>query len=367
MLAPRTRARTTGCPSPRRLVFVRPLSTRMTDRSTIRLLSILALLGASACASDSRAARVPARDVERVAPSASSSGRRRTPPRSSSSRATRRARRATPKPRLLTEDEQRVADGIAFAPSPIERFFVAARNKRLLVDVGRVDLETKQDARQLALVRRVRRVSVRSRASRTCASAADGARRSTRSSGTTCGTGASSPCSRPARRPTRCSRKARRSWRRDARAASADSSVAPQARRRRAAAPAAVPACATVFRPSCRRARPTVRDSVVRWVTDSLKPPYATSGKLAVRGDAAADASDRWRFVVVVTTRTPAFEWSEERTLLVAPDGKSIAGAAARSASSQRTSRSSRSTPTAMASTSSRLAASLLEWARRAC
>ena len=57
--------------------------------------------------------------------------------------------------RLLSEAEQRVADALVFAPSTIERFVVAARNKRLLLDLGRVDLETKPDAQQLALVRRV--------------------------------------------------------------------------------------------------------------------------------------------------------------------------------------------------------------------
>jgi hypothetical protein len=33
-----------------------------------------------------------------------------------------------------------------------------------------------------------------------------------------------------------------------------------------------------------------------------------------------------WRAAVVVTTRTPSFDWSEERTLLVAPDGKVVVG-----------------------------------------
>ena len=61
-------------------------------------------------------------------------------------------------------------------------------------------------------------------------------------------------------------------------------------------------------------------------MTDSLKPSYAVSGKLAVRGDTASGCFGPWRFVVVVSSRTPAFDWSEERTVLVAADGKAIAG-----------------------------------------
>ena len=64
----------------------------------------------------------------------------------------------------------------------------------------------------------------------------------------------------------------------------------------------------------------------MRWVTDSLKPSYVVSGKLAVRGDTASGCFGPWRFVVVVSSRTPAFDWSEERTVLVAADGKAIAG-----------------------------------------
>ena len=125
----------------------------MTERPSIRLLPILALFGASACASDSRAARVPARDVERVATSASAAAQATNGAAIVTQQGDTVVRRARTRP--LSEAEQRVADGIVFAPSTIERFVVAARNKRLLLDLGRVDLETKQDAQQLALVRRV--------------------------------------------------------------------------------------------------------------------------------------------------------------------------------------------------------------------
>ena len=54
----------------------------------------------------------------------------------------------TPKLPTLTDAEQRIADGVVFAPRVTERFLVASRNKRLLVDVGRVDL-AKLDAEQL--------------------------------------------------------------------------------------------------------------------------------------------------------------------------------------------------------------------------
>ena len=66
-----------------------------------------------------------------------------------------------------------------------------------------------------------------------------------------------------------------------------------------------------------------VRDSLLRWVTDSLRSPFVRFAKTTtVRGDAALGCFGPWRAVVVVTSRTPTFEWNEERALLVAPDGK---------------------------------------------
>ena len=41
-----------------------------------------------------------------------------------------------------------------------------------------------------------------------------------------------------------------------------------------------------------------------------------------VRGEAALGCFGNWRAIVVVNSRTPGFEWNEERTLLVAADGK---------------------------------------------
>ena len=38
-----------------------------------------------------------------------------------------------------------------------------------------------------------------------------------------------------------------------------------------------------------------VRDSLVRWVTDSLKPPYGLPTKLAVRGDTVSGCFGPWR------------------------------------------------------------------------
>jgi hypothetical protein len=61
-------------------------------------------------------------------------------------------RRATPKRRALDDAEQRVADGITFAPRVTERFVVAARNKQILGDVGRVGLPVTKDASLLPVV-----------------------------------------------------------------------------------------------------------------------------------------------------------------------------------------------------------------------
>ena len=293
----------------------------MTERPIIRLLPILALLGASACASDSRAARVPARDVERVATSASAAAQATNGAAIVTQQGDTAVRRA--RTRLLNEAEQRVADGIVFAPSTIERFVVAARNKRLLLDIGRVDLETKQDAQQLALVRRVAarvgplsrvtHVRVRGRwgeevdsiagydvwngrvvAVLTPSAAADSL---LKKNAPLVGVATRMPLSVPA-----------------------DSGDA------RPPAPAAVACVRDSLPPELPARAALVRDSLVQWVTDSLKPSYAVSGKLAVRGDTASGCFGPWRFVVVVSSRTAAFDWSEERTLLVASDGKAIAG-----------------------------------------
>jgi hypothetical protein len=292
----------------------------MTDRPTLRLLPILALLGASACASDSRAARVPARDVERLATSASP-----TVPATNAAAivaqqgdtSVRRVRR-----RLLSEAEQRVADGIAFAPSTIERFVVASRNKRLLVDVGRVDIETKQDAQQLALVRRVAaRVGPLSRVTHVRVRGRWGEEVDS-IAGYDVWNGRVVAVLTP-------SATADSLLKRNAPLVGVATRV-PVPATDSGDAPTPEPAVVACVRDSLPPELPVraaaVRDSLIRWMTDSLRPSYAVSGKLAVRGDTASGCFGPWRFVVVVSSRTPAFDWSEERTVLVAPDGKAIAG-----------------------------------------
>jgi hypothetical protein len=76
--------------------------------------------------------------------------------------------------------------------------------------------------------------------------------------------------------------------------------------------------------PDTLRARVTfVRDSLVRWMTDSLRSPFPRLAQATtVRGDAVIGCFGAWRAVVIATSRTPTLEWTEERALLVAPDGK---------------------------------------------
>ena len=85
-----------------------------------------------------------------------------------------------------------------------------------------------------------------------------------------------------------------------------------------------VPACVRdSLVPEMQTRVTVVRDSLQRWVTDSLRSPFVRFAKMTtVRGDAALGCFGPWRAVIVVTSRTPTFEWSEERALLVAPDGK---------------------------------------------
>ena len=303
----------------------------MSIRPLLRPIVLLICIGTSACATDSRAARVPSRETVALGVAGAvpfTSASTASVATTTAQEGDTSARRMAAKLRVLTEAEQRVADGLVFAPSITQRFVVAARNKRLLVDVGRVDLDVKQDAALLPIVRRVTaRVGplahvthVRVRGSwgveidsiagydvwngrvvavLTPGAATDSllkhnaplvgvATRVTASDSTlpvpTVPAASTSPTSLPA--PVACVR---------------DSLPAPLAAR-----------------------VGVVRDSLVRWVSDSVRPPYAGAAKLAVRGDTATGCFGAWRAVVVVTTRTPAFDWSEERTLLVAPDGKPI-------------------------------------------
>jgi hypothetical protein len=75
--------------------------------------------------------------------------------------------------------------------------------------------------------------------------------------------------------------------------------------------------------PAALQARVAViRDSLVRWMTDSLKSPFPRFVKeTKVRGDATTGCFATWRAVVIGTSRTPSLEWNEERVLLVSADG----------------------------------------------
>ncbi len=299
-----------------------------------RFVLLLALVNASACATD----RAPASrsDPARSAP-ASVAARASvvTPVRTASAQMpivtqqgdTGSPRRATPKLPALTETEQRVADAVVFAPRVTPRFLVASRNKRLLVDVGRIDLEGKLDATLLATVRRVS-ARVGPLASVTHMRVRGSWGEETDSivgydvwNGRTVAVLAASP------RTDSLLRKnaplvgvATREG--------ADSVVgAPAPMVAPAGAPspsAAVPACVhDSIAPVLGARVSAVHDSLVRWVTDSLRSPFARFAKAAtVRGEAAIGCFGPWRALVVVTSRTPSFEWNEERALLVAPDGK---------------------------------------------
>src|SRR5690349_3224498 len=130
--------------------------------SPSRFVLSLALIGMGACAQDrapvalqTRAERPPVEtrrtpvvQVANVAPSPVTS------PVVPELGDTGTTHRVTPKLPVLTDAEQQIADGVVFAPRVTERFLAASRKKRLLVDVGRVDL-VKLDAEQLATLRRV--------------------------------------------------------------------------------------------------------------------------------------------------------------------------------------------------------------------
>jgi hypothetical protein len=290
----------------------------MSKRRRIRVFAFLLLLGASACASDSRAAREPARDVERAEAGAPAADAVARPAVLVAQQGDSGARRVTPKPRLLTDAEQRVADGLVFAPSIIERFVVASRNKRLLVDLGRVDLETKQDAKQLALVRRVTSlVGPLSHVSFVRVRGSWGMEVDS-ITGYDVWNGRLVAVLAPSARADSLLRKSAPLLGVATRMLVPADTTAPDT-----AAATVAAGCARDSVPPALPARVAfIRDSLVRWVTDSLKPPYGLPVKLAVRGDTTSGCFGAWRALVVVTTRTPAFDWSDERALLVAPDGK---------------------------------------------
>ena len=243
------------------------------------------------------------------------------------------ARRPATKLRVLTEAEQRVADGLVFAPSVTERFVVAARNKRLLVDVGRVDLDVKQDAALLPIVRRVSaRVGPLARVTHVRVRGTWGVETDSIAgydvwNGRVVAVLATGPATDSLlERNAPLVGVATRSFPTDSASSTpvADTLHAP-GRANLPAAPVAPAACVRDSVPAPFAARVgVVRDSLVRWMSDSVRPSYAGAAKLTVRGDTASGCFGAWRAVVVVSMRTPAFDWSEERTMLVAPDGKPV-------------------------------------------
>jgi hypothetical protein len=220
-----------------------------------------------------------------------------------------------PRSPLLSDAEQQVADGITFAPRTSERFIVAARGQRLLLDIGRVDLELKGDADRLALVRRVSaRVGPLARVDRvhvrgTWGEETDSIVGYDVWNGRAVAVLAPMPATDSLLRrnaplvgvATRVAVQ---------RADSTHGESAPMPCRRDSVGQVLIDRVAVV------------RDSLVRWVSDSVRSPLPRLAKAAVvRGDAAIGCFGSWRAVVVVTTRTPSLEWNEERALLVATDG----------------------------------------------
>ena len=321
-------------------------------RSLPLRLSILAVLAsASACVSDVRSARAPAHaDTVAAAASpvsatlASARALNESDEITADPLASDTAGAANPARRVerLGEAEQRVADGVVFAPRNAERFVVASRARRLLLDVGRVDLEVKGKAGELALVRRVaakigplagvthvtvhgswgvetdsivgydvwngRAVAVLRVEPRTDSLLRRGA--------ALVGVATRAPIPSPSLRASEASRGIGQTS-----ARAPDSATVTAAGH--AVAPAA-PACVRDSAPDTLRVRVTfVRDSLVRWMTDSLHSPFPRLAQAtAVRGDAVIGCFGAWRAVVIATSRTPTLEWNEERALLVAPDGK---------------------------------------------
>jgi len=234
------------------------------------------------------------------------------------------AHHVAPKLPALTDAEQQIADGVVFAPRVTERFLTASRKKRLLVDVGRVDL-AKLDAEQLATLRRVSartgplagvtHVHVRgSWGEETDSIVGYDVWNGRAVAVLAASTGTDSLLKKNASLVGVATR-----------AASADTPAAPvsQAGAATSATPAP-PACVRdSIAPQLQERVTAVRDSLLRWVTDSLHSPFIRFAKATtVRGEAALGCFATWRAVVVVTSHTPTFEWNEERALLVAPDGK---------------------------------------------
>ena len=306
----------------------------MSTRISPRQLAFLICLCTGACVADSSAARAPSRDSAILALSAATP-RESAPPVAGATLVAQvvdtATRRVTPKLRVLTDAEQRVADGVVFAPSITERFLVASRNKRLLVDVGRVDLDVKKDADLLPVVRRVSALvgplahTTHLRVRGTWGVEIDSITGYDVWNGRAVAVLATGPATDSLlKRNAPLVGVATRVSAADS-ASTPPTSAGPTPATPAAPAKPAVPAlpCVrdSVSAPFAARMI-VVRDSLVRWVSDSLRPSYAGGSKLLVRGDTASGCFGAWRAVVVVTTRTSSFDWSDERALLLAPDGK---------------------------------------------
>jgi hypothetical protein len=304
-----------------------------------RLVLSLALLGVGACAPEQAPAAQPAavRPPVETHPAVVAAETSVVPARTplvAQQGDTGTTHRVTPKLPALTEAEQQIADGVVFAPRMTERFLVASRKKRLLVDVGRVDL-AKLDAEQLATLRRV---SARTgpfngvthlRVRGSWGEETDSIVGYDVWNGRAVAVLAASPGTDSLLKTNALLvGVATRAMGADSAAVQAPPVKPPVAAtvKQAGAATSTTPMPVVCVRdslvPQMQLRVTAVRDSLQRWVTDSLHSPFIRFAKATtVRGEAALGCFGAWRAVVVVTSRTPGFEWNEERALLVAPDG----------------------------------------------
>jgi hypothetical protein len=298
-----------------------------------RFVLSLALIGASACAKDrapagvqkAHAARPPVRT--HTVPVVQAANVTPAKPLVAQQADTGTPRHVTPKLPTLTDAEQRIADGVVFAPRVTERFLVASRKKRLLVDVGRVDL-AKLDAEQLATLRRVSaRTGPLSSVTHMHVRGSWGEETDS-IVGYDVWNGRAVAVLAASSGTDSLLKKNASLVGMATRAANTDTVEVPVPPVKQAgaatAATAPPPVCVRdSIAPLMQERVTAVRDSLLRWVADSLRSPFIRFAKATtVRGEAALGCFGNWRAVVVVNSRTPAFEWNEERTLLVAPDGK---------------------------------------------
>src|SRR5215207_452076 len=97
----------------------------MSIRPLLRPIVLLICIGTSACATDSRAARVPSRETVALGVAGAvpfTSASTASVATTTAQEGDTSARRMAAKLRVLTEAEQRVADGLVFAPSITQRF-----------------------------------------------------------------------------------------------------------------------------------------------------------------------------------------------------------------------------------------------------